>query len=173
MFNKTFVLDQIKKLMGWCPYAKNVGTGPRLSPNNFEANDRSGGSDRPRGERIKIKRNSKQFLFQFFVSICAIIAGTASTIMESLMNFYLVLMGFGLLLDALSKSETNAKLSKLMSICSYVFWSAMCFGVYFHFKSSGSVVTAKLFVLLGVYGAVKAIYSTVSIYKKDPHKEAF
>lgn len=165
----------IRKLMGWCPYAKNVGASPRFSPNNFEANDRSGGekSDRPGREKTPMKRNSKRFFFIFFVSICAIIAGTASTIMESLMNFYLVLIGFGLLLDALSKSETDAKLSKLMSICSYVFWSAMCFGVYFHFKSSGSVVTAKLFVLLGVYGAAKAIYSTVSIYRKGPHKEAF
>lgn len=168
-------VENIKKLMGWCPNAKTAGTGPQLSPDNFEANDRSGGEkgDRPGREKTPLKRNSKQFLFQFFVSICAIIGGTTSTIMESLMNFYLVLMGFGLLLDALSRSETNAKLSKLMSICSDVFLSAMCFGAYFHFNSSGSVVTAKLFVLLGVYGAAEAIYSTALIYRKKVHVEAF
>lgn len=43
MSNKTFVFDQIKKLMGWCPYAKTAGVGPRPSPDNFEANNRSGG----------------------------------------------------------------------------------------------------------------------------------
>ncbi len=86
--------------------------------------------------------------------------------MESFMNFVFVLMGFGLLLDTLSKSETNAKSSKLMSICSVVFWSAMCFGLHFYFKSSGSIVTAKLFVLFGIYGAAKAIYSTVPIIRK-------
>ncbi|MFY1113052.1 MAG: DUF1673 family protein [Methanosarcinaceae archaeon] len=167
--------EYIKKLMGWCPYAKTTGVGPRLSPDNFEANDRSGGEkgDRPGREKTPIKRNSKQFLISFFVSICIIIAGTASTIMESLMNFVFVLMGFGLLLDTLSKSETNAKSSKLMSICSIVFWSAMCFGLYFHFKSSGSIVTAKLFVLFGIYGAAKAIYSTVPIFRKSTRGEAF
>ena len=35
--------EYIKKLMGWCPYAKTAGAGPRLSPDNFEANDRSEG----------------------------------------------------------------------------------------------------------------------------------
>lgn len=161
--------------MEWCPYAKTTGVDPRISPDSFEANDRSGEEkgDRPGREKIPIKRNSKQFLFQFFGSICIIIAGTASTIMESLTNFYLVLMGLGFLLDALSRSETDAKLSKLMSICSYVLWSAMCFGMYFHFKSSGSIVTAKLFVLLGTYGAAKAIYSTIPIFRKRNHGEAF
>jgi hypothetical protein len=164
-----------KKFMGWCPYAKLTGVDPRISSVNFEADDRSGGEkgDRSRREKTPIKRNSKQFLFQFFVSICAIIAGTASIIMKSLMNFYLVLMGFGLLLDAISRSETDAKLSRLMSICSYAFWSAMCFRVYFHFKPSGSIVMAKLFVLFGIYGAAKAIYSTIPIFRKRTQGEAF
>lgn len=43
MSNKTFVFDQIKKLMGWCPYAKAFENGPRISSANFEANNRSGG----------------------------------------------------------------------------------------------------------------------------------
>ncbi|MDR7666229.1 DUF1673 family protein [Methanosarcina sp. Z-7115] len=167
-------VENIKKMMGWCPNAKIHEARQQIHLENIEANDRSGGSDRPRGERNKIKRNSKQFLFSFFASICAIIVGTASTIMESLVNFYLVLMGIGLLLNTLSISETDAKLSKLMSICSDVFLSAMCFwlGVDFYLRSSGSVV-AKLFVLLGVYGAAKAIYLTVSIYIKKAHEEAF
>jgi hypothetical protein len=175
MTAKIFVFDQIKKFMGWCPYAKNVGAGPRLSPENFEANDRSGGEkgDRPGREKTPIKRNSKKFIILFFGSVCIIITSIAATMMESLMDFPLVLMGFGLLLFILSISETNVKTSKLLSIWSDIFGSAMCFGVYFYFKSSGSVLTAKLFVLLGVYGAAKAIYSTVSIYKKGPHKEAF
>lgn len=35
--------DYMKKLMGWCPYAKTAGAGSRLSPDNFETNDRSQG----------------------------------------------------------------------------------------------------------------------------------
>lgn len=115
--------------------------------------------------KTPIKRNSKQFLFSFFVSICIIIAGVAVTIMESLMDFSLVLMGFGLLLFILSISETNVKTSKLLSICSNVFGSAMCFGLYFHFKSSGSTVTAKFFALFGIFIAFTTIYSVFSIFK--------
>jgi len=33
----------IKKLMGWCPYAKTLETGSRISPANFEAYAQSGG----------------------------------------------------------------------------------------------------------------------------------
>lgn len=40
---KVFVFDQIKKLMGWCPNAKALETGPRISSANFEANDQSEG----------------------------------------------------------------------------------------------------------------------------------
>lgn len=43
MSNKTFVFDQIKKLMGWCPNAKALETGLRISSANFEANDQSEG----------------------------------------------------------------------------------------------------------------------------------
>lgn len=35
-------LEYIKKLMGWCPNAKTLETGPRISSANFEAYDRSG-----------------------------------------------------------------------------------------------------------------------------------
>ncbi|AKB34512.1 hypothetical protein MSSIH_3822 [Methanosarcina siciliae HI350] len=168
-------VEYIKKLMGWCPNAKASEIRSQISPANFEANDRSGGEkgDRPGREKTPIKRNSKQFLFSFFVSICIIIAGIASTIMESLMNFVFVLMGFGLLLDTLSKSETNAKLSKRMSICSTILSSAMCLGLYFYFKSSGSLVTAKLFALFGIFIAILAIYSTISTVRKKAYEEAF
>ncbi|KKG29130.1 hypothetical protein DU52_01720 [Methanosarcina mazei] len=40
---KIFVFDLIKKLMGWCPYAKTFETGSRITPANFEAYDQSGG----------------------------------------------------------------------------------------------------------------------------------
>ncbi|AKB38912.1 hypothetical protein MSSAC_4322 [Methanosarcina siciliae C2J] len=168
-------VEYIKKLMGWCPNAKASEIRSQISPTNFEANDRSGGEkgDRPGREKTPIKRNSKQFLFSFFVSICIIIAGIASTIMESLMNFVFVLMGFGLLLDTLSKSETNAKLSKTMSICSTILSSAMCLGLYFYFKSSGSLATAKLFALFGIFIAILAIYSTISTVRKKAYEEAF
>ena len=33
----------IKKLMGWCPNAKPLETGSRISPANFEVSDQSGG----------------------------------------------------------------------------------------------------------------------------------
>ncbi len=36
-------LEYIKKLMGWCPNAKMLETGPQNIPANFEAYDRSGG----------------------------------------------------------------------------------------------------------------------------------
>lgn len=36
-------VENIKKLMGWCPNAKTLETGPRISSANFEAYDRSGG----------------------------------------------------------------------------------------------------------------------------------
>lgn len=39
---KIFVFDQIKKLMGWCPNAKKLETGPRISSANFEAYGRLG-----------------------------------------------------------------------------------------------------------------------------------
>jgi len=42
MSNKTFVFDQIKKLMGWCPNAKALEAETRISSANFEANDLSG-----------------------------------------------------------------------------------------------------------------------------------
>ncbi|AKJ38338.1 hypothetical protein MCM1_1284 [Methanosarcina barkeri CM1] len=116
--------------------------------------------------KTPIKRNSKQFLFSFFVSICIIIAGVAVTIMESLITSYIVLMGVGLLLFILSISETDAKLSKLLSICSNVFASATCFGLYFHFKSSGSTVTAKFFALFGIFISITTIYSLIPIFKR-------
>ncbi len=40
---KVFIFNQIKKLMGWCPNAKALETGPRISSANFEANDQSEG----------------------------------------------------------------------------------------------------------------------------------
>lgn len=43
MSNKTFVFDQIKKLMGWCPNSKALETGSRISSANFRANDQSEG----------------------------------------------------------------------------------------------------------------------------------
>ncbi|WP_341536976.1 DUF1673 family protein [Methanosarcina barkeri] len=42
MSNKTFVFDQIKKLMGWCPNAKALEAETRISSANFEVNDLSG-----------------------------------------------------------------------------------------------------------------------------------
>ena len=39
----TLTLEYIKKLMGWCPYAKTPETGSRISPANFETYVRSGG----------------------------------------------------------------------------------------------------------------------------------
>ncbi len=36
-------VEDIKKLMGWCPNAKTSQTGSRISSANFEANNRSGG----------------------------------------------------------------------------------------------------------------------------------
>ena len=36
-------VEDIKKLMGWCPNAKASQTGSRISSANFEANNRSGG----------------------------------------------------------------------------------------------------------------------------------
>ncbi|MEA1866105.1 MAG: hypothetical protein U9N46_13120 [Euryarchaeota archaeon] len=116
--------------------------------------------------KTTIKRDSKRFLFLFFSSICVIMGSIAVTMMDSLMNFFLVLMGVGSLLFTLSISETDAKSSELLSICSSVFVSAACFGVYFYFKSSGSIVTAKLFVLFGIFIAAAAIYSTVSIFRR-------
>jgi hypothetical protein len=35
----------IKKLVGWCPNAKTLETGSRISPANFEAYDQSGGEN--------------------------------------------------------------------------------------------------------------------------------
>lgn len=42
MPSKLVTFEQVKKLMGWCPYAKTAEAGPRTSPLNFEANDFSG-----------------------------------------------------------------------------------------------------------------------------------
>ncbi|AKB38906.1 hypothetical protein MSSAC_4316 [Methanosarcina siciliae C2J] len=39
---KILVFDQIKKFMGWCPNAKKLETGPRISSADFEAYGRSG-----------------------------------------------------------------------------------------------------------------------------------
>ena len=36
-------VENIKKLMGWCPYAKTLETGSRISLDNFEAPDLPGG----------------------------------------------------------------------------------------------------------------------------------
>lgn len=113
-----------------------------------------------------IKRNSKGFLILFFVSLCILIAAIVATIIESIMNFVFVLMGFGFLLHILSTSETDAKSSKLLSICSDVFWSAMCFGLYFYFRSSGSTLTAKFFVLFGIFLVFMIIYSIISIQRR-------
>jgi hypothetical protein len=38
-------LKYIKKLMGWCPNARALETEPRISLDNFEAYDRSGGEE--------------------------------------------------------------------------------------------------------------------------------
>jgi len=116
--------------------------------------------------KTAIKRNSKGFLVLFFGSIFVTIGAIAATIMDSLMNFFLVLMGVGSILFTLSISETDAKSSKLLSICSEVFGSAACFAAYFYFESSGSIVTAKLFVLFGIFIAATVIYSTVSIFRR-------
>lgn len=40
---KIFVFDQIKKFMGWCPNAKALETGSRISSVNFELYDQPGG----------------------------------------------------------------------------------------------------------------------------------
>lgn len=116
--------------------------------------------------KTAIKRNSKRFLLLFFGSIFLTIGAIAVTIIDPLMNFFLVLMGVGSILFTLSISETDAKSSKLLSICSEVFGSAACFAAYFYFESSGSIVTAKLFVLFGIFIAATVIYSTVSIFRR-------
>jgi len=42
MPDKIFVFEQIKKLMGWCPYAKTPESGYLIPSRNFEANAREG-----------------------------------------------------------------------------------------------------------------------------------
>lgn len=121
--------------------------------------------------KTRIERNSKGFLILFLGSICVIIAGIAATLMDSFMNFFLVLMGVGSLLFTLSISETDAKSSKLLSICSNVFASATCFGLYFHFKSSGSIVMAGFFALFGIFIAFTTVYSTISIFRRRTKHE--
>ncbi len=115
--------------------------------------------------KITIKRNSKRFLILFFGTIFVTIGAIATTIIYSIMNFFLVFMGIGSILFILSISENDAKSSKLLSICSDFFASVACFGAYFYFKSSGSIVTANLFVLSAIFIVAMAIYSTVSIFK--------
>lgn len=46
-------VKSIRKLMGWCPNAKNIKAGSQVSSANFEAYDRSEGekTDRSRGEK--------------------------------------------------------------------------------------------------------------------------
>jgi len=55
----TLILEYIKKSMGWCPNAKALQTGSRISSTNFEAYDRS------RGEKARspmaLSRFSKLF----------------------------------------------------------------------------------------------------------------
>ncbi|AKB42382.1 DUF1673 family protein [Methanosarcina vacuolata] len=45
----------IRKLMGWCPNAKTIETGSRVSPVNFEA------YDQPRGEKVRIPMALSRF----------------------------------------------------------------------------------------------------------------
>ena len=53
---KVFVFDQIKKFMGWCPNAKALETGARISSANFEANNRSEG-EKTRGPKVSIQHS--------------------------------------------------------------------------------------------------------------------
>jgi len=39
----SLIVENIKKLMGWCPNAKALEAETRISSANFAANDRSGG----------------------------------------------------------------------------------------------------------------------------------
>jgi len=54
----TFIED-LRKLMGWYPYAKTTGLDPRISPANFETNDQSGGEKASGSEALS--RFSKLF----------------------------------------------------------------------------------------------------------------
>jgi hypothetical protein len=52
-------VENIKKLMGWCPNAKTLETGSRISPANFEAYDQSEG-EKARNPRV-LSRFSRFF----------------------------------------------------------------------------------------------------------------
>ncbi|MDY0387976.1 MAG: hypothetical protein RBT65_12790 [Methanolobus sp.] len=119
--------------------------------------------------RGKIERNSKGFLVLFIGSICIIIAGIAATILESLMNFFLVLLGVSTLLSILSISETNSKSAKLMKTASNIVLGAACFNIYFYLNASGSILTAKLFVIFGILLIITTIYSTISTIRRRSH----
>lgn len=120
--------------------------------------------------RGKIKRNSKEFLILFSGVVCILIAGIAATILESVMEFFLVLIGVSLLLFILSISETDSKLAKLMKTGSNIVLGAAFFSLYFYLNASGSILTAKLFLILGILVIITATYSIVSTLRRSHHE---
>jgi hypothetical protein len=120
--------------------------------------------------RVKIKRNSKTFLFLIFSSILPIIKGMI-TIAVSQMNSiltesYLILAGFGLFLLTLSVSTDNKKSSEQWSIFGYIFFSAAFFCASYLSFQSDNLIIAQIIALCGTSLLLLTAYSIILIYRR-------
>ena len=106
----------------------------------------------------RIKRKSKTFILLFFISIFSIVFALVATIIKP-ENFYLMLMGLGLLLLIYSISETEERWSKILLSGSFISFSSAFFWYSFLCFQDNRIVTATLFALLGIFIFGCSIYS--------------
>ena len=113
--------------------------------------------------KVRIKRNSKTFLFLLIISIFSIIFGIMETI-KSLENLYYSLAGLGLLFLAFSYSETGNKLSKVLLICGFLSYSSAFFWASFFYLKEGGIVMSIFLAFLGLF--ITGMVILITIYSK-------
>jgi hypothetical protein len=89
-------IKSIRKLMGWCPNAKINETGSRISPDNFESYDRSGGekADRSGGKRASSNFNRMKRIGLLLTSIGAFVSAL-SLVLDSKSTISSLMVGVG------------------------------------------------------------------------------
>jgi apolipoprotein N-acyltransferase len=100
--------------------------------------------------KVRIKRNSKTFLFLLIISIFGIIFGIMETT-KSLENLYFSLASLGILFLAFSLSETGKKLSEVLLICGFLSYSIAFFWASFFYLKEGGIVVSFFLAFLGLF----------------------
>ena len=92
-------LEYIKKLMGWCPNAKTLETGFRISPANFEVYAQSGGEkgDRSGEEKTRSNFSHMKRIGLLFTSIGSLVA-VSSLALNLKGNISSLMVGIGTVL---------------------------------------------------------------------------